>query len=119
MQDGFKWSVTGGIIGILLVIISAMIISRIKDLNIEWLVGILIPIAFALIVWYVKFSSRVKEEDIEKIYKDINLKADKKEIISLEKIVKEHKEADKINYDILFEFVTSVDHKLDILINKN
>lgn len=119
MQDGFKWSVTGGIIGLLLIIITALIISRIKDLKIEWLVGILIASGFSILGWYWKFTSRVKEEDMKKIYDNIDQKADKKDIESLKIQIVDHKEADKLNYDRLFEFVTSVDHKLDILINKD
>lgn len=123
----FRWTIVAGIIGVILVILFAIlgysIFRNITDLRIDWVIGITIPVILAVFGFFWKFGSNIKKETMEYLLGLINNKADKKEteikINVIMDLLKEHKENDKQNYDRLFEFITSIDHKLDTLLKRN
>lgn len=120
-MDGFKWTVTGGIVGLALLTIGALVIIRlgssINNLQMDWLVGISMPLVTGLFVWYVKFTDKMKTEQVKKIFDEIGRKADITSLQVLENKLIDHKENDNNKYEQLEEMLSSVDRKLDILLN--
>lgn len=120
-MDGFKWTVTGGIVGLALLTIGALVIIRlgssINNLQMDWLVGISMPLVTGLFVWYVKFTDKMKTEQVKKIFDEIGRKADITSLQVLENKLIDHKENDNDKYEQLEEMLSSVDRKLDILLN--
>lgn len=121
MKDGLKWSITGGIIGLLIVIVGAIVMSRIStriDLKLDWIIGLSIPFITSILVWFVKMTDKRKESESKQIYEAIQKKADQVELDALAEKFDEHKDNNKQSYDLLFETIESMDKKLDILIGK-
>lgn len=120
-MDGFRWTVTGGVVGLLLTIMFYTIIYRalsvVTDIRMDWLIGITIPIISGIGLWYAKFTSRMKEIDKQSLMDAINKKADHDDIILLEQKLTDHKEQDKQKYEMFEERFVGIDNKLDIIIN--
>lgn len=122
MRDGFKHYVVGGVVGLILLAVGVFIIIKAGVENVDdkvgWIIGILVPIFSGLIVWYVRLVDRIKKEDMDRIFEAINSKAPNEKLVALENKVTDHKEATDSKHEQLFEMIVSIDHKLDILIEK-
>lgn len=122
MRDGLKWTITGGVVGLLLLITGTLVINalakKMTEVKIEWLVAVSLPLVTGIWFWYVKFTDKMKENVRKEIYEAISKKADDINLQALKQEVKDNKENNKLSYDLLFETMESMDKKLDVLIQK-
>jgi len=122
MQDGFKWTITGGVIGLLLLGLFVFGVSRFSgkmtEVKMDWLVMATIPFAIAIMAWWTKFTSKINEETLKRIFDAIDKKADDSSVIALKEYIDEHKKTDENNYKNVEVRYESIDKKLNILIEK-
>jgi hypothetical protein len=110
------YAVLGGAVGLIIVFLGSIILLSVTDVKIEWIVGLTIPTMTGLLVWYVKFSDHIKQEEMDLIYHEIGKKADANEINlrvdNIQRDVNDHKYNDKANYDRLYEMTVSIQKQL-------
>ena len=126
MKNGFRWSLFGGIVGIVLFIVASLIyhnfIKLLPPSQFNWSLAltVLIPIYSGVLVWAVKFYDHKNKEEVALIYKEIGKKANTTDvdakISKIEQSIVDHKEINETQFDAIHEIMTLVDHKLDILI---
>jgi uncharacterized membrane protein len=120
MSDGIKWTFWGGIIGLILLIVASLIfkqlLTKIPTLQLDWVIGISMPVYFGVLVWGVKFFDRKNQKEIELIFSEINKKADEKEIVAkldnLRGYIDDHKENNTHQFEMIHEFMSSIDNRL-------
>lgn len=123
MNDGVRWTLIGGIIGLVLLFLASLIYYKLLILlppaKFNW--GLAISIAFpvysGVLVWGVKLFDKKNKDEVKQIYKEIDKKADQTEIKRLELYVNDHKETNDAQFDAIHEFMISIDNKLDIIIS--
>lgn len=124
MNDGIRWTLIGGLVGIILLALASFIYYKIlialPQTGFNW--GLAISIAFpvysGVLVWGVKFFDKKNKSEILQIYKDMDQKADKPDLKKLEQRLDDHKETNDVQFDSIHEFMISIDNKLDVLIQK-
>jgi cadmium resistance protein CadD (predicted permease) len=126
MKDGFRWTLFGGLIGIVLLIIASLIYHNFLKLlppskfNWSLALNILIPIYIGVLAWAVKYFDKIKQNEVTDINERIAKKADRTELYSeIDKVklsMVDHKETNEAQFDVIHEFMASIDNKLDILI---
>lgn len=122
MKDSLKWSITGGIVGILIVASGAIIMDRLfskmVELRIDWVIGLSIPFVSGILIWYVKTTDKRKEKETEEIYEAIELKANQVELDAVKSELKDHKENNHQSYNILSRKVEGIDRKVELIDKK-
>ena len=127
MKDGFRSSIVGFIASVAL---GMLFILTTKWLGKEYL-GVkfdayflgLMGIIGACLGWLVRFTIGTVTKSINKMRDEIDMKADKtyveEKFETAKMYVDEHKENNKEHFELIHEFMTSMDSKLDKLIELN
>lgn len=126
MGLGLKWTLIGGIIGTILIAIFAIIFFRVfslaGDFKLDQIIAVSATLIVTIFIFFWKLGSNLKKEQMDYLIGLIDEKADRCEtelkISSIKEAIADHKQSDNQNYDRLFEFITSIDHKLDTIISK-
>jgi hypothetical protein len=126
MGLGLKWTLIGGVIGTILIAIFAIIFFRVfnlaSDFKLDQIIAVSATLIVTIFIFFWKLGSNLKKEQMNYLIGLISEKADREEtelkISSIKEAINDHKLNDNQNYDRLFEFITSIDHKLDTLISK-
>ena len=108
MTEGFKGTVIGGVIGILIIALGMLTYYRITEIKPDWVIVVTIPIACALTGWYIAYSNRANDELIRKIESKAEQKIMDEKIGWLNDKVEEHITTDNLLYCQLSEKIENM-----------
>ncbi len=119
MVEEIKWTLAYIIIMIIAVVGSLIVVkfgNEISKSTLEWILAMSIPLAIVLIGAFIKWVGNVKKIEMEKIFIEVNKKAN--ECDSLARVsrimesIEDHKETNAAQIDAIHEFFTSIDNRL-------
>lgn len=119
MVEEIKWTLAF-IIAVIITIVGGFLVVKfgpvISKSTLDWILAISIPLAFVLVTGFVKWTGGVKKSEMEKIFMEINKKANESDTLAREALIinslKDQKEINKVHIDAIHEFMASIDSEL-------
>jgi hypothetical protein len=105
------------IIGVLFSAIIAMLMCGILNLVLKTPLNYLVPLSIGIGVpfslWFFNMIMRLRDDEKELIKKSIDMKADRSDIVEINKRFNDHKEDDKIKSDQIFESIAQIQSQVN------
>jgi phosphate/sulfate permease len=112
MNESFKGTVIGGIIGLIVVAFSIIVYYRMVNIKPDWVIVVSIPFALALTGWYITFLNKKNDEYLKKKEYEIDKKVMDEDMRWMRDKTDEHIAMDNMLYTNLLNDIKALDENI-------